>query len=216
MIDTSASLGWQLGIHAIGDKAIVTVVDTYAGALKKYPKRDARWYLAHLSMIPPASTLDLMARNKIFAAVQPNHLYSVEGRYLETLEGYRLEHINPITSAIEHGVFLAFSSDNVPIGPMVGLYGAVTRKGMSGKVYGKEEAVSIKDAIRMYTRAGAYLSWDETKKGSLEPGKLADMIVLDRDPLTIEPAELLKANVDLTIVGGKVVYDRSSDQSANR
>jgi predicted amidohydrolase YtcJ len=68
----------------------------------------------------------------------------------------------------------------------------------------------------MYTRAGAYLSWDETKKGSLEPGKLADMIVLDRDPLTIEPAELLKANVDLTIIGGKVVYDRSSDQSSNR
>ena len=216
MIDTSASLGWQLGIHAIGDKAIVTVADTYARALKKYPKQDARWYLAHLTMIPPASTLDLMAINRIFAAVQPNFLYSVEGRYLETLEGYRLEHINPITSAIEHGVFLAFSSDNLPIGPMVGLYAAVTRKGMSGKVYGKEEAVSIKGAIRMYTRAGAYLSWDETKKGSLEPGKLADMIVLDRDPLTIEPAELLKANVDLTIIGGKVVYDRSSDQSSNR
>jgi N-terminal domain of oxidoreductase/Amidohydrolase family len=80
MIDTSASLGWQLGIHAVGDKAIVTVADTYARALKKYSKQDARWYLAHLSMIPPASTLDLMARNRIFAAVQPNHLYSVEGR----------------------------------------------------------------------------------------------------------------------------------------
>jgi predicted amidohydrolase YtcJ len=215
MIDTSASLGWQLGIHAIGDKAIVTVADSYARALKKYPKRDARWYLAHLTMIPPASTLDLMAGNRIFAAVQPNFLYSVEGRYLETLEGYRLEHINPIASAIEHGVFVAFSSDNLPIGPTVGLYAAVTRKGMSGKVYGKEEAVSIRDAIRMYTRAGAYLSWDETKKGSLEPGKFADMIVLDHDPLTIEPAELLKTNVDLTIVGGKVVYDRSADQSSN-
>ena len=93
---------------------------------------------------------------------------------------------------------------------MVGLYTAVTRKGMSGRVYAKEEAVSIRDAIRMYTRAGAYLSWDETKKGSLEPSKLADMIVLDHDPLTAEPDELLKTSVDLTVLGGKVVYGRSS------
>ena len=216
MVETSASLGWQLGIHAIGDKAIVTVADAYARALNKYPKPDARWYLAHLSMIPPATTLDFMARNGIYAAVQPNFLYNVEGRYLETLEGYRLEHINPISSALERGVFLAFSSDNLPIGPMVGLYTAVSRKGMSGKVYGKEEAVSITDAIRMYTRAGAHLSWDETKKGSLEAGKFADLVVLDHDPLTSDPAELLKTNVDLTIVGGKVLYDRALDQSANR
>ena len=216
MVETSASLGWQLGIHAIGDKAIVTVADAYARALNKYPKPDARWYLAHLSMIPPASTLDLMARNGIYAAVQPNFLYNVEGRYLETLEGYRLERINPISSALERGVFLAFSSDNLPIGPMVGLYAAVSRKGMSGKVYGKEEAVSITDAIRMYTRAGAHLSWDETKKGSLEAGKFADLVVLDHDPLTSDPAELLKTNVDLTIVGGKVLYDRALDQTAKR
>jgi predicted amidohydrolase YtcJ len=110
---------------------------------------------------------------------------------------------------------MAFSSDNLPIGPMVGLYAAVTRKGMSGKVYGEDEAVSIQDAIRMYTRAGAQLSWDEAKKGSLEPGKFADMIVLDRDPLTGDPDELLNTKVDLTIVGGKIVYDRSSDQGAN-
>jgi predicted amidohydrolase YtcJ len=87
---------------------------------------------------------------------------------------------------------------------------------MSGKVYGKEEAVSITDAIRMYTRAGAQFSWDETKKGSLEAGKFADLVVLDHDPLTSDPAELLKTNVDLTIVGGKVLYDRALDQNANR
>jgi predicted amidohydrolase YtcJ len=68
----------------------------------------------------------------------------------------------------------------------------------------------------MYTRAGAYLSWDETKKGSLEAGKFADMIVLDHDPLTSDPVDLLKTNVDMTIVGGKVVYDHSLEQSANR
>jgi predicted amidohydrolase YtcJ len=214
MIDTSASLGWQLGIHAIGDKAIVTVAEAYARALKKHPGPDGRWYLSHLTMIPPASTLDLMARNGIYAAAQPNFLYNLEGRYLDTLDGYRLEHINPIASVMQHGVFMAFSSDNLPIGPLVGLYAAVTRKGMSGKVYGKEEAVSINEAIRLYTRAAAHLSFDETKKGSLEPGKFADLIVLDRDPLTSDPAALLATNVDLTFVGGKVVYERASDQAA--
>jgi predicted amidohydrolase YtcJ len=214
MVDTSASLGWQLGIHAIGDKAIVTVADAYARALKEHPRPDARWYLSHLTMIPPVSTFDLMARNSIYATAQPNFLYNLEGRYVETLDGYRLEHINPVKSPLDRGVFLVFSSDNLPIGPMVGLYAAVTRKGMSGKVYGKEEAVSITDAIRMYTRAGAHLSWDEGKKGSLEAGKFGDMIVLDRDPLTGDPEELLKTSVDMTIVGGKVVYDRSFEQSA--
>jgi predicted amidohydrolase YtcJ len=68
----------------------------------------------------------------------------------------------------------------------------------------------------MYTRAGAHFSWDETKKGSLEAGKFADMIVLDHDPLTSDPEELLKTTVDMTIVGGKVLYDRSLDRSANR
>jgi hypothetical protein len=166
---------------------------------------------------PPAvwSTLDLIAANGIYATAQPNFLYNLESCYVETLERYRLEHVNPISSALERGVFLMFSSDNLPIEPLVGLHAAVTRKRMSGKVYGKEEAVSITDAIRMYTRAGAHLSWDETRKGSLEAGKFADMIVLDHDPLTGDPEELLKASVDLTIVGGKVVYDRSLDPGAN-
>jgi predicted amidohydrolase YtcJ len=113
------------------------------------------------------------------------------------------------TPAGKHGLFVAFGSDNLPIGPMVGLYAAVTRKGMSGAVLGAQEAVSIQDAIRMYTAHGPYLTWEEKTKGTLEPGKLADMIVLDADPLTIAPDDLLKTQVDLTIVGGKIVYDRS-------
>jgi predicted amidohydrolase YtcJ len=107
---------------------------------------------------------------------------------------------------------MAFGSDNLPIGPMVGLYAAVTRKGESGKVYGPGEAVSIKDSIKdaitMYTRSGAFLTREEKLKGTLEPGKLADMIVLP-DPLSIAPDKLLAMNVDMTIVGGRILYDRS-------
>jgi predicted amidohydrolase YtcJ len=104
---------------------------------------------------------------------------------------------------------MAFGSDHLPIGPMVGLYAAATRKGESGKVYGPGEAVGIKDAITMYTRNGAFLTREEKIKGTLEVGKLADMIVLPADLLNISPDKILDLKVDMTIVGGKVLYERA-------
>jgi predicted amidohydrolase YtcJ len=150
-----------------------------------------------------------MERDKILIAQQPNFTYNLEGRYVETLECRRLATNNAITTPIRHGIYMAFGSDNLPIGPMVGLYAAVTRKGESGKVYGPEEAVSIKDAITMYTRNGAFLTREEKLKGTLEAGKLADMIVLPQDPLSISPDKLLGLKVDITMVGGRILYDRS-------
>jgi predicted amidohydrolase YtcJ len=143
---------------------------------------------------------------KILAAAQPNFLYTLENRYVETLDGERLEHVNPVGRPMKKGVFIAFGSDNLPIDPRVGLYAAVTRKGMSGRVFGPDEAVTIQEALRMYTVNSAYLSWDEHKKGSIEAGKLADLIVLDRDPLTVPPQQLLTMRVLMTIVNGKAVY----------
>jgi len=93
---------------------------------------------------------------------------------------------------------------------MVGLYTAVTRKGQSGAVYGAEEAVSIQDALRMYTANGPYLTFEENSKGTLEPGKLADMIVLDEDILTVPDEQLLTLRIDRTYLGGKLVYERKT------
>lgn len=104
---------------------------------------------------------------------------------------------------------MAFGSDILPIGPMVGLYAAVTRKGKSGMVYGADEEISVTEAIRHYTRDGAYLTRQEKVKGTLEPGKLADVIVLDRDLLTIDPSQILDTKVDVTIIGGRIVYERA-------
>jgi predicted amidohydrolase YtcJ len=125
------------------------------------------------SVIVAASSI----RDEVHEELRPEQ----QNRYVRTLEGYRLQHVNPVALPAKQGVFIAFGSDNLPIDPRVGLYAAVTRKGMSGTVYGPDEAVSIQEAIRMYTLNSAYLSWDEHKKGSLEPGKLADLIVIDRD-----------------------------------
>src|SRR5271170_3571244 len=208
-IEEGHKLGWQFGIHAIGDAAIAMTVDAYHTVLHDYPRNDHRHYLCHFTVLPPEKTMRLMAQDKILIAQQPNFTYNLEGRYVETMEGQRLATNNSIATPIKHGIYMAFGSDNLPIGPMVGLYAATTRKGESGKVYGPGEAVSIKDAITMYTRNGAFLTREEKIKGTLEIGKLADMIVLPEDPLSISPDKLLGLKVDMTIVGGRILYDRS-------
>jgi predicted amidohydrolase YtcJ len=210
-IEEGHKLGWQFGIHAIGDAAIAMTVDALDQVLRDYPRNDHRHYLCHFTVLPPARTMQTMARDKIHIAQQPNFTYNLEGRYVETLEGNRLATNNSITTPVKkYGLFMAFGSDNLPIGPMVGLYAAVTRKGESGKVYGREEAVGMREAIQMYTRNGAFLTREEKLKGTLEVGKLADMIVLPEDLLSISPEKLLTMKVDMTIVGGKILYDRNA------
>ena len=103
------------------------------------------------------------------------------------------------------------SSDNLPIGPMVGLYSAITRKGMNGHQFALSEAISREDAIRLYTAKAAAVAFDEAKKGTIEPGKFADLIVLDKDPLTVPVELLLQTKVDQTYVDGKLVWNRTGD-----
>ena len=209
-IEEGHKLGWQFGIHAIGDAAIKMTVDALDDVLAKHPRNDHRHYLCHFTVLPPTHTMELMAKDKIHIAQQPNFTYNLEGRYVETLEGNRLATNNAIVTPVKkYGLFMAFGSDNLPIGPMVGLYAAVTRKGESGKVYGPGEAVSIKEAITMYTRNGAFLTREEKIKGTLEAGKLADLIVLPEDLLNVSPDKILNMKVDMTIVGGKVLYERT-------
>ncbi|HEX5226725.1 MAG TPA: amidohydrolase [Bryobacteraceae bacterium] len=209
-IEEGHLIGWQFGIHAIGDAAIKMTVDALDDVLTKHPRNDHRDYLCHFTVMPPNHTMELMAKDKIHIAQQPNFTYNLEGRYSETLEGNRLATNNSISTPVKkYGLFMAFGSDNLPIGPMVGLYAAITRKGESGKVYGPGEAVSIKEAVTMYTRNGAFLTREEKIKGTLEPGKVADMIVLPEDLLNASPEKILNMKVDMTIVGGRVLYERA-------
>jgi len=217
MVDDSARLGWQMGLHAIGDAAIVQTIKAYDVALNKipatdHPQADRRWFTDHFTIMPPDATMATMQRDHIMIAQQPNFLYNLEDRYEAILDDWRLEHNNSVkTPAQKFGLFVAFGSDNLPINPMVGLYAAITRKGPSGRAHGFEsEAVSRADAIRMYTANGPYLSWEEKTKGTLEPGKFADIIVLPFDPLTADPEVILKSKVDMTFLAGKLVYDRAA------
>ena len=200
--------GWQIGIHAIGDAAIVMVVNILADALERNPREDHRHYLNHFSMRPPELTMDLMAEHQIHITQQPNFTYTLEGRYVDNLDGWRLQHNNPLRSPMDHGIKVAISSDILPIGPMVGIYAAVTRKGMTGTVYGADEAITREEAIRAYTATGAYLNFEEDIKGSIEPGKFADMIVLSDDILSVADEQIMDIQVLGTYVDGKLVYSR--------
>ncbi|OJW57619.1 MAG: hypothetical protein BGO57_00345 [Sphingomonadales bacterium 63-6] len=212
IVDTSAKYGWQMGLHAIGDAAIVQTVDAYAKSLATVAgvKKDHRWFLDHFTIMPPDATMTQMKQDNILIAQQPNFLYNLEDRYEQTLDDWRLTHNNPVaTPAHKFGLFVALGSDNLPINPMVGLYAATTRKGPSGRAHGlKEEGISREEAIRMYTANGPFLSWEEGIKGTLEPGKLADMVVLPFDPLTADEDVLLNGKVDMTFIGGKLVFAR--------
>ena len=201
--------GWQTGIHAIGDAAIELTVDELAAALDENPRVDHRHYLNHFTVMPSSETMKKMAEYGIGITQQPNFTYTLEGRYVDYLDGDRVEHNNPLRTPMNHGVHVAISSDILPIGPMVGIYAAVTRKGLSGRVFAADEALTVMEALQAYTLYGAYLSFEEGQKGSIEPGKLADMIVLDQDILTIDPAHIMDINIEQTWLGGKLVYERS-------
>jgi predicted amidohydrolase YtcJ len=202
--------GWQMGFHTIGDAAIQTTIDTWARIIDESPRADHRHYLNHFTVRPPATTMQKMAAYNIHIAQQPNFTYTLEGRYDEHLADGRYQTNNPLRSPMSHGVFVALGSDILPVGPMVGLYAAVTRRGLSGAVVGASEALTMPEAIVGYTRLASYLTFEEDTKGTLEVGKYADLVVLSQDLLTIDPDDTMSTEVDMTILGGTIVFERDN------
>ena len=209
IIHEAHPMGWQMGFHAIGDGAIQIAVELFVEALESSPRGNHRHYLNHFTVMPPVETMRLMAKHRILIAQQPNFTYSLEGRYVDYLDGERLQKNNPLRTPMGHGIFMALGADIYPTGPLIGIYAAVTRKGSSGAVYGSGERLTMKEAIRGYTRNGAYLTFEEEIKGTLEPGKLADMVILSHDLLTIDPSRIMDVQVEKTILGGKIIFDRA-------
>lgn len=200
--------GWQLGVHAIGDAAIKAAVDQLARVLEERPRANHRHYLNHFTVMPPRATMATMASHGIWIAQQPNFTYTIEGRYVAHLSARRAQTNNPLRTPMAHGIFMALGADIMPTGPLLGIYAAVTRRGMSGAVYGPGERITVPEAIVGYTRNGAYFTFEERDKGTLEPGKVADFVVLSDDLLTIDPESIRDVKVDLTVLAGRTVYDR--------
>lgn len=147
-----------------------------------------------------------MRDGNIIAAMQPNFTYTVAPFYKLALSQQKLPTTNAEKSFKKRGIRMSLGSDSLPDGPLVGIYGAVTRKGIDGKVYGSEERLTLEEALYNATVGSAYMTYDEKTRGTLEPGKVADMIVLPENIFTMNPEKLLTLRPLETIIAGKTVW----------
>lgn len=208
-------LGWDIGIHAIGDRAHHEAALAYADILEEASERkdEHRHNLIH-AYFASEESLRAMAKHKLAAVIQPTFIY-FEGDDLFRDVGAELAlHYKPMRSYLDRGIHVVATSDipsTVHYNPFIGLYSLVTRKTHKGTLIAPQEAVSREEALYAYTVAGAWLTREEHIKGPLAPGFLADIAVLDRDYFSCPAEEIKDIKVTMTIIDGKIVYNQ--DQS---
>lgn len=201
--------GWQITAHAQGDAAIDMLLNTIEKANKLYPRPDTRHRIEHAGIASP-DLRKRMKKERVVPIPNPAFLYEYGDGYVENY-GKRAFDMYPMGSYYKEEIPAAISSD-CPVtdfNPMRGLHAAVTRESSSGNVIGKDKKVSLLQAIRMFTFNGAYASFEEEIKGSIEPGKLADLVLLDRSILSSNINELPEVQVEWTMIDGEFVYTRS-------
>ncbi len=210
--------GWQMVAHVTGDAGVDAVLDAYEAALKEQPSSDRRHTLIHAYFVH-AETAARAARLGVLVDTQPAWYYKDAATLAASLGHDRLAHFIGLRTLRQAGVDVAINTDHMygldrddalnPFNPFLTMYVASTRRTESGEVIGGDEAVSREEALRMMTSAAAKFSFDEKNRGSIEAGKLADFVVLDTDLLTCTPDQLRAIHPDLTVIGGRVAYERT-------
>jgi hypothetical protein len=202
--------GLQVAVHAIGDKANRMILDMFAEVEKQNGKRDRRLRIEHAQHLR-MDEIKRFGEQRVIASMQPYHTID-DGRWAENRIGpQRAKGTYAFRSLLDAGVVLAFGSDwfVAPMEPLMGIYAAVTRRTLDGKRpqgWVPEQKITVAEAVRAYTLGSAYASGDEKIKGSIEAGKLADLAVLSADIFKINPNEIEKVKVVMTVFDGKVIY----------
>jgi hypothetical protein len=198
-------------IHAIGDRTIDVVLDVIEEALAKYPVTDHRIRIEHCSL-PTPEAVTRIKRLGVLPSSAIGFLYELGSAHLLGLGPERIRRYFPHRTYFDQNIVSVGHSDWMVTAADVAqqIYGAVTRKSYLGETIGVEQAIPVMEALRLYTTNAAYASFEEKIKGSIEQGKLADMVVLDRDILSVHPEEIKNVRVETTIVGGTVVYQRGN------
>ena len=199
--------GWQIGTHANGDVAIDIILRVYERLQRELPRKDPRFRIEHCTVI----TDDLVRRIKAIGAI-PNPFSTYVYYHGEKMREYGAERLNrmfAVRSFLDAGVRVTQTSDYPPgpFEPMMALQSSVTRTDSKGTVWGARQRVTIEEALRVGTIHGAYASFEERLKGSLEPGKLADLVVLRQDPTRVDASKLIGVQVERTMVGARWVYE---------
>lgn len=200
----------QLRVHAIGDSANSLLLDMFERIRQRNPAWDRRFRIEHAQHIHPKDFARFRALG-VIAAVQPYHAID-DGRWaVKRIGDERCRTTYPFRSFLDSGVVMSFGSDwtVAPLSPLLGIYAAVTRRTTDGANPGgwyPEQRITVKEAVRCHTLDAAYGAFEEREKGSITAGKLADFVVLDRDILSIDPNDIEKASVMMTVLGGKIVH----------
>jgi len=199
--------GWQIGTHANGDVGIDTTLRVYERLQREAPRRDPRFRLEHCTVVNDG----LIARIKALGAIPtPFSTYVYyHGEKMRYYGAERLNHMFALRSFLDAGIRPTQASDYPPgpFEPMMALQSEVTRTDMKGNVWGPKQRITVEEAIRVGTLHGAYASYEENIKGSIEAGKLADLVVLGRDPLREDSSKLIAIPIERTMVGGRWTYE---------
>jgi hypothetical protein len=201
--------GMRCGIGAIGDRGIDFFLDAIEVAHKQNPRKDARHSLEHCSL-PTEAALERMKRMDVTSSTSVGFGWELGDQHRGFMGMERMKRYMPMRSFKKMGIVASGNAD-WPVcsaNPMEGIHVCVNRTSETGQDLSKVQAISVMDAIRVYTWNGAYITFEEDVKGSVEPGKLADFAVLDTDILACDPADIVKTKVLMTIMDGRVVYER--------
>jgi predicted amidohydrolase YtcJ len=199
--------GFQCTVHAVGDRAIEQTLNAMARAQREFPRQGLRHRIEHCAICPP-DRRDRVRAQHIMPAMQPAFFWEFGDGYIHNYGRHRADTMFPVKSLIAAGVPVAGSSD-APVthyAPLFGIEQALTRRTMAGDVCGPDERLDLMTAIRMHTIYGAFASFEEGFKGSLEVGKVADLVVLAEDLNRVPVERLRDVSVAMTVVGGEVVY----------
>lgn len=219
MAKTAGRLGWQMTAHTAGGGATDALLDAYEAADRERPIRDRRFTITHVNF-PDERAIARARKLGVSFDCQPAWLH-LDGPAIKDVFGpARMSHFLPFRSIFDAGIVVAGGSDHMirfdsreainPYNPFFGMWMAVTRKMVDGQVMHPEQAISRQEALRMWTLNGAYLSFEEGIKGSIEPGKLADLVVVSKDYLTCPVDEIKDIEALETVVDGRVVYQSAA------
>jgi len=209
MISVADSYGLQSITHAIGDKANTIILDVYEQIKTQNGNRDRRFRVEHAQHLR-LNDIERFSELDVIASVQPYHAID-DGRWAEPLIGNRIRYTHAYKSLLNNHTTLIFGSDwyVAPPIPIMGIYAAVTRRtldDLNPDGWVPEEKISVGDALTSYTLSPAYATFEENIKGSIEPGKLADMVMIDQDIRKIKPESIKNARITMTIVDGIIQY----------
>jgi predicted amidohydrolase YtcJ len=205
-IEAAHCAGLQISMHAIGDRALDQILNAYQKVLTKYPKKDHRHRIEHYEL-PRPEQISQTAELGILLGMQPtfDYLWGGANQLYETRLGLKRSLAsNPFRAILDAGIKIAGGSDSyvTPMDPMLGIHSAVNH-------FSPIQRVTVDESIQMYTTTAAYAAFEENQKGTIEPGKLADLVVLDKNPYKVPTTELKDVPVAMTICRGQIVYNKS-------